>query len=264
MDPVVGVFQPLEHQRQRKLVLQSRKAGIRIREQLGEQAVLTQLLETRDRGTTEKQLQHLLEQARRGDVRQQRCQHRDWCLGSGCQAKSQLCGKSHRAQHTYRVLAIPCLGVTEQAQQTVVQVIDPARIVDDREIRNVVVQRIDGEIAPQCILLDRAVDVVSQQHAFVRLVIFRYIGVLPGTEGRDLDDLATKLHMRKAEAAADQPAVAKRLTHLLRAGVGSDIEVLGFAAQQQIAYPTADQVCLEPGCLEAIENLQRIGRDVGP
>jgi len=95
-------------------------------------------------------------------------------------------------------------------------------------------------------------------------MIFRYVGILPGTEGRDLDDLAAELHVRKAEAAADQPAVAKRLTHLLRAGVGGDVEVLGFAAQKQIAYPTADQVCFEPGCLEAIKNLQRVGRDVGP
>jgi hypothetical protein len=33
-----------------------------------------------------------------------------------------------------------------------------------------------------------------------------------GAEGRDLDDLAAEHHVRQAEAAADQPAVAEQLT----------------------------------------------------
>ena len=144
------------------------------------------------------------------------------------------------------------------------EILDPAGIVDDREIRDVVVQRIDSEVPPQRVLLDGAVDVVTQQHAFVGLVVIGNLGILSGTEGRDLDDLAAELHVRKTEAATDKPAIAERLAHLLRAGVGSDVKVFRFATQQQIAYATAYQVCLVAGCLEAIENLQRIGRDVGP
>jgi hypothetical protein len=55
------------------------------------------------------------------------------------------------------------------------------------------------------------------------------------------------MHVRQAESTADQAAVAEHLAHFLRPGVGGDVEVLGFAAEQQIAYPAADQVGLVAG-----------------
>jgi hypothetical protein len=71
------------------------------------------------------------------------------------------------------------------------------------------------------------------------------------------------VHVRQAEAAPDQATVAEHLSDLFRARVRRDVEVFRFAPQEQVADTTADQMGLKTGRLEPIQNLQRIGRDIG-
>lgn len=63
------------------------------------------------------------------------------------------------------------------------------------------------------------------------------------------------------EAAADDAAVAEEPADVLRAGVGPDVEVLRGPSRQEIAYGAADEVRLEPGPVQAVENLQGVGVD---
>lgn len=69
-------------------------------------------------------------------------------------------------------------------------------------------------------------------------------------------------HVRQAEAPADQAAVAEQLAHLLRRGVGGDVEVFRLFAEQQIAHAAADQIGFVAGLVQAVKHFQRIFADV--
>jgi len=62
----------------------------------------------------------------------------------------------------------------------------------------------------------------------------------------------------QAEAATDQAAIAKEPPDLLRMRVGSDVEVLGLALEQEIADAAADQIGLEAGRGEAVKDLEGV------
>ena len=47
------------------------------------------------------------------------------------------------------------------AEEQELQIFDTTRIVDDREIRDIVIQGVDGEITAQRVLLDRAIHIVA-------------------------------------------------------------------------------------------------------
>ena len=110
-------------------------------------------------------------------------------------------------------------------------------------------------------LAERDIPVCAHQPAIVHLAVAAAV-VDVGTEGGDLDDLAPEHHMRQAEAAADQAAVAELLAHLLGRGVGGHVEILGVAADQQVSHGAADQIGLETGVPQAVEHAQRVRADV--
>ena len=123
--------------------------------------------------------------------------------------------------------------VTDGADVPGFYVLHAAHIVHYREVIDVVVEGIDGEVATQGIAVDVAVDVVAQDAAGIGdgspLV---GPGGVRAAKGRHLDDVAPEINVRQTEPAADEPAIAKQLAHLLRQGAGRDIEVLGLAPQQ--------------------------------
>ena len=80
-------------------------------------------------------------------------------------------------------------------------------------------------------------------------------------ERRHLDRLVAELHVREAEAPADDPAVPEQLLDLVRMRRGADVEVLGPPAEQQIAHAAADQVRGVVGVVQPVEHLERIGID---
>ncbi|MNV70258.1 hypothetical protein D3C71_1632110 [compost metagenome] len=82
------------------------------------------------------------------------------------------------------------------------------------------------------------------------------------TEGGNLDDFRPEHHVRQAETAAHQAAVTEQLAHLLRRGVGGDVEIFRFFAQQQVTYTAADQISFEAGFIQAVQHLQRVLTDV--
>ena len=88
--------------------------------------------------------------------------------------------------------------------------------------------------------------------------------VTAGTKGRYLDDVAAEADMGQTESPADQPGIAEQLAHLLRMGIGRDVEILGLEPQEEIADAAADQKCLETGLLQPVQDFQGILGNLGP
>ncbi len=68
--------------------------------------------------------------------------------------------------------------------------------------------------------------------------------------------------MGEAEAAADQAAVAEQLLDLFGRGVGSHVEILGLAIDQQVAHRAADKIGAEACIAQAIKHAQGVRADV--
>src|SRR5210317_1655962 len=85
--------------------------------------------------------------------------------------KTQLGGKADRAQHTYRILSHAHLGIADQYDAFPHDVLEPARVIPNAEIGNVVIQRIAREITPPDILVNGTIDVIPQDAPFVIAVM---------------------------------------------------------------------------------------------
>ena len=85
-----------------------------------------------------------------------------------------------------------------------------------------------------------------------------------GAERRDLDDVAAEPDVRETKAAADQPAIAEQIVNLIGIGVRDDVEVFRMPIEQEIAHSAADEKRLEACALQAVQDFERVGRDVGP
>ncbi len=81
---------------------------------------------------------------------------------AGSMLKAELRLEARRAQHAHRILAKARLRIADQPQRARRDVLRAADVVPEREVGDVVVERIGGEVAPPDILVDRAVDVVAQ------------------------------------------------------------------------------------------------------
>ena len=76
--------------------------------------------------------------------------------------KPELRLEARGAQHAHRILAIARLRIADQPQRARGDVCRTAHVVPDREIGDVVVERVGGEVAAPDVLVDGAVDVVAQ------------------------------------------------------------------------------------------------------
>ena len=125
----------------------------------------------------------------------------------------------------------------------------PADVVDDLLALEVVEQPVDREVAAARVLLGRAEDVVpaDQQVAALGLgavaaaFLFLHLARVGAERGR-LDDLRSEEDVREAEAAPDDAAVLEEAPDVVGRRAGDDVEVLGLAAEQQVADAAADQV----------------------
>ena len=241
----------------------------------------------------QEQLQRFIEQPRRRHAGQQSAQPRYRCRGRRLERKSELGLEARGAQHAHRILAIARLRIADHAQPVRREILRAADVVPDRKVGDVVVERVDGEIAPPDVLLDAAVDVVAQQPAvrivhafdlstrhveFGLLVELRRFPVLRirlrhrlfarrrragGAKRRHLDDLAAEHDMRQAKAPPDQARIAKQRPDLIRQRIGGDVEILRMAPEHDVAHAAADQKRLVAGLLQAIEHAQGVAGDIG-
>src|SRR5690606_5002151 len=139
---------------------------------------------------------------------------------------------------------------------------EAAGVVTQREVLDRVIKRVGGEVAPDRVLFDGAVDVVAHQAPVLQRLAGAAAVVAIGAEGRDFDDLAPEHHMGQPEPATDQAAVAEQLPHLFGGRVGGDVEILGAAAHQQVAHRATYQVGAVTGLAQSVKHTQCVGADV--
>nr|BFE94114.1 hypothetical protein GCM10020185_46500 [Pseudomonas brassicacearum subsp. brassicacearum] len=147
-------------------------------------------------------------------------------------AEIQLGGETHGPQHSHRVFLVALLGVANQADQAIANVVYAVGVIEDALADRIVIQGVDGEVAALRVFLQRAVDVIAQDAPALvagRLVaVFLFIVLrMIGAEGRHFDDFAAEVNVDQLEAPANDPRIAKFGPYLFRRGAGGDVEILG-------------------------------------
>ncbi len=196
----------------------------------------------------EKQLQRLIEQARRRHPAQQISEPRNGRRRGRIDLEGQLRLETRRPQHAHGVLPETRLGIADQFQLVCGDIFLTADVVPERKVGDVVVERVAGEIPAPHVRVDRAVDVVAndspglirhplgivirggvgvetgcalQDIRVIKLGGFTVFGIRVGqrflalrrrarcTKRRNFDDFPSKEDVREAEPAADEPTVAE-------------------------------------------------------
>ena len=98
---------------------------------------------------------------------------------------------------------------TNKHQTTAFNILHAIGVIPNTKVSDVVVKRIAGEVAAPHVLIDTAVNVVTNDAPFVimRDIVGSVIRGRP--EGRSFDDLATEAHMCQSKPPADQTTVIK-------------------------------------------------------
>ena len=240
-----------------------------------------ELLDAGQRVTGLQQLEHLVEQAALGYIGQQGQRGRQRRFGLGVELEPQsaeLGTKTHRTDDAYRVLSVTAGRVTDHAQHALLGITDAMVKIDHGLGFRIVVHGIDGEIAANGVVLDRAPDVVAQhpptgidgvlhagQFAFGgALVAAHLLGssvVHVGAKGGHLDHFmlapAPEDHMHDAEAPSNDEGAPEEGLDLFRRGIGGDVKILGAQPQQQVAHRATHDVSLVTSTLEGVHHVQR-------
>ena len=196
---------------------------------------------------------------------QQRRQAWDRLGGLFADAHTELRRKTHRAQHAHRIFAIAGFRIADQTDDAILQIFHAADVVADGEIRHAVVEAVDGKVAALGIFFNRTEDVVAQQHTVLAALGGDAIGgvaFMMAAEGGDFDNFRPEHHVRQAEAAAYQAAVAEQLTDLFRGRISGNVKIFRFFAQQQIAYAAADQPRFIARLVKSVHDLEGIFTDI--
>src|SRR5690606_28940833 len=80
-------------------------------------------------------------------------------------------------------------------------------------------------------------------------------------KGRNLDHFRSAQYVHQAKTPPDDARAAEGRPDLLRRGAGGDIEVLGLAAEDEVAHRTADDERGESPPLQRLGRAQRAGAD---
>ncbi len=265
MNAGIGILQHLADDSLHRAVAALGKVAGDGREQRLEQAVFPQQHVGLVAIPGLQQLEHFFEQTRRRHIVEQGGQARQRFSRFRADGHIELGGKAHRAQHAHWILAIAGFRIADQADHAVLQILHAADVVANGKVRHAVIEAVDSEVATLGILLDRAEDVVAQQHAVLAPLGGDAIGGMPfvmTTEGGDLNDFRPEHHMRQAETSPNQTAVAEQLAYLIRRGVGGNVKIFWLFAKQQVADAAADQPGFVARLVEAVHDLEGVFTDI--
>src|SRR3569623_3704233 len=130
-----------------------------------EQAIVAQQLETLNRAAALKEFQYFVEQPRRRNLFEEMAHRHQRRFAVAVEAEAELGGETHGPQHAHRVFAITLLWIADQPQHAGLQILHAVDENDDGEILDVVIERVDGEVAPLGNIFDGDVDYVEQEAA---------------------------------------------------------------------------------------------------
>src|SRR5712691_2936722 len=241
------------------------------RQEASVQAFAAQLAQARRRVAREQQLLHFLVHPRRRHVLQEMRHLADGFSRALVDGEAELRREARGAQHPHRVLAVARPRVADDAHGLAPQVSQAVVVIENGLVGRIVVQGVDREVAPDGVVLARAVDVVAHYAtmliddmvAFVKPVPAVLVGLRRGARAkrRDLDRLLAEHDVHQLEAPADQARAPEELVHFLRGCVGGGVEVLRFQAEQKVAHRAADHVGLVAVGLQHLAHLARPVRD---
>ncbi|CAM2144817.1 hypothetical protein PT2222_160170 [Paraburkholderia tropica] len=269
-----------QRERDEALALRLFEDHVEQRQQAVMQAFLAQPLEAFERVAREQQLEHLVEQTRRGHVVDEVGEILNRTARVFFDVETELGRETHHAQHAHRILAITRGRVADHAQQTRAHVGHAVVVIQHGLRGRIVVHRVDREVAARGVLVLLAPDVVAQ-HAAARVDVVRLAvefvaahalgrrGRFGGrrrciderAESRDFDDFLAELHVHDLEAAADDARAAEQLLHLVGRGVRGHVEVLGRDAEQQVAHRAADDERAKTRLLQAFGHAHSVAGD---
>ena len=115
----------------------------------------------------------------------------------------ELAGKTDRTQHANGIFTHALRRVSDKYNALSLYVLESTGIIPDTEICDVIIECITGEIAPPNVLIDRAVDVVTQNSTLgimSRIIILMICG---RPESRNFDDFAPKSNMRQTKTTTN-------------------------------------------------------------
>ncbi len=92
------------------------------------------------------------------------------------------------------------------------------------------------------------------------MFVLRRVVAAVAAEGGHLEQVLAEHHVHDLEAPADDEGAPEQFFHLFGRGIGGDVEVLGFDAQQQVAHGAADDEGLVAGFLQRLRHADRVGR----
>ena len=123
-------------------------------------------------------------------------------------AESQFSGKAGYPQQAHRIFTESGGRVAHYADNTVVNILETISEIMDAVVARVVVQGIDSQITAAGIIADGAKYIIPGEHTGISLLasaatFFIRAFAFVGTEGRDLNQLAAKLHMHNLKATTD-------------------------------------------------------------
>ena len=169
------------------------------------------------------------------------------------------------------VLLEPESGFSDTAHHACTDVLHAVTgVVQQLIMDRIVEEGIDRKIPAVRIIFRRTELVVPEDHVFGSNAgtqrVFGgsgFIGAL--AEGTDLDGIVpeiVKVYQPEAFSDDDAAEVAEDLFDLFRCGGGGDIVIFRFAPEEEIPHGTADDVCLEPGILQACDDPGDMGSDL--
>ena len=187
----------------------------------------------------------------------------DRLAGFGVEPEPEPSRVLDRAHHSHGILGEAAAGRTDRPHHTGLEVGETADVVDHSEVGDAVEHAVDREIPPPGVLLGGSELLgLRDRRQHVGGLAFLHLGRFGRAAKRgDLDDLAAESDPREPKTTADQSSVAEKLSHLLRARICPDVEVLRASAQEQVADCAADQIGNEPGPVQAVQDLKRALRD---
>ena len=88
------------------------------------------------------------------------------------QTKTELGGKTHGPQHTHRVFTVALFGIADQADQSGLQIVQTAGVIQYREVFDIVIQGIYGEITALSVFLNGTIDIITADK--MKLIYTKY------------------------------------------------------------------------------------------
>ena len=286
--PSVGLDEAAPQHALRRAVRETTREIGDVGQKFREQAAREQRLVAALAVTGQEQLERLVEQPRRRHAGEQRAQAPDGFRRRLVVGEAELGLETSRTQHAHRILAVTRLRIADQPQPLGLHILEAAAVVPHREVGDVVVQRIAGEVAAPDILVDAAVHVVAQDAALgaehplalacaagrgrrrrpeirVDVAVDVAVGVAGHAVFGVVQDIIEAVVVLVAELIERLAALFVRqrlfgLRETARGAEGGDLDDLAAEEDMRQTEPTTDQTTVAEQALDLFG--QRIGGDI--